>query len=61
MLDRKKNIGMPDFLKLETLIQKIICVKNIFYAVTIKNDSGAVILRKYFCEENKATSSSILK
>ena len=34
--------------KLKTLIYDLICVKNIFYQATTKNDNGAVVIRKGF-------------
>ena len=38
----------PDFFGLETLIHELICVKNNFNPESIKNDNGAVAMRKTF-------------
>ena len=35
------------FPKLEFFIYELICVKNDFYPETIKNDNGAVVMRKF--------------
>ena len=43
------------FPKLKTLIHELICVKNNFYAETIKNDNGSVAMTRkcVWCERNQ--------
>ena len=49
------------FTKLKTLIHKLICVKTI-YPATIKNDNGAVAMRKSFVwRERKQQIHQFLK
>ena len=40
------------FSKIETLIHELICVKNTFYAATIKNDNGAVVMGEFLYDMN---------
>ena len=40
-------IVAPDFSKFKTVIYEKICVKNNIYPATIKNDNGAVAMRKH--------------
>ena len=45
------------FSELKNLIHELICVKNIFYPASIKNDNGAVAMIFFLCDANGTNNS----